>query len=223
MTATGIAEKENSIKSSRFLHVIGPESLEICNIFTWATDGDNMKLDKIMEKFKVYCNPRKNFTYERHIFNTTNQQAGENIYAYVTALKNKASLCKFSTLKDSLIRDRIVCGIRSDEVRARLLRHPDLTLVKALDACQAAETSQTQLKGLTEEKQIDFVQKRGNFKPRQNPAKNGAAQQPHKQQPRKDPSKFYKCQRCGYTHEKRCLAFGKKCRNCSKLNHLAKM
>ena len=79
MTATGIAEKENSIKSSTFLHVIGPESLEIYNTFTWATDGDNMKLDKIMEKFKAYCNPRKNLTYERHIFNTRNQQAGEDI------------------------------------------------------------------------------------------------------------------------------------------------
>ena len=153
-----------------------------------------------------------------------NQQAGENIDAYVTDLKNKASLCEFSTLKDSLIRDRIVCGIRSDKVRARLLRDPDLTLVKAIVACQAAETSQIQLKGLTEELPIDFVQKRGNFKPRQNPAKNGAAQQSHRQQPRKDPSQSYKCQRCGYTHEKKkCPAFGKKCRNCSKLNHFAKM
>ena len=91
--------------------MIGPESLEIYNTFTWATDGDNMKLDKIMEKFKGYCNPRKNLTYERHIFNTRNQQAGENIDAYVTDLKNKAKLCEFSTLKDSLIWDRIVCVI----------------------------------------------------------------------------------------------------------------
>ena len=30
--------------------------------------------------------------------------------------------------------------IRSDEVRARLLRDSDLTLVKAIDACWAAET-----------------------------------------------------------------------------------
>ena len=177
-----------------------------------------------MEKFKAYCNPRKNLTYERHIFNTKNQQAGENIDAYVTDLKNKASLCEFSTLKDSLIRDRIVCGIRSDKVRARLLRDPDLTLVKTIDACRAAETSQTQLEGLTEEKSVDFVKKRGNFKPRQNLAKNGAAQQPHRQQPRKDPSQSYKCQRCGYTHEKKkCPAFGKKFRNCSKLDHFAKM
>ena len=140
MTATGIAGKENSIKSSTFLNVIRPESLKIYNTFTWATDCDNMKLDKIIEKFKGYCNFRKNLTYERYNFNTRNKQAGENTDAYVTDLKNKASLCEFSSLNNSLIRDRIVCGIRSDEVRARLLRDPDLTLVKAIDACRAAET-----------------------------------------------------------------------------------
>ena len=108
----------------------------------------------------------KNLTYERHIFNTRNQQAGENIDAFVTDLKNKANLCELSTLKDSLIRDRIVCGIRSDEIRARLLRDPDLMLEKVIDPCQAAETSQTQIiKVLTEEKPIDFVQRRRIFKP----------------------------------------------------------
>ena len=127
----------------------------------------------------------------------------------MTDLNNKASFCEFSTLKDSLIRDMIVCSIESDEVRVRLLRDPDLTLVKAIDACQVAETSQIQLNGLTEEKPIDFVQKRGKFKPRQNPAKNGAAQQPHKQQSRKDPSQSYTCQKCRYTPENKKSCFRK--------------
>ena len=50
-------KKYNSINSRTFLHVIGPESLEIYNTVTWTADGDNMKLDNIMEKFKGYCNP----------------------------------------------------------------------------------------------------------------------------------------------------------------------
>ena len=115
MTATRMQKKDNSIKSSTFLHVIGPESFDIYN-------GDNMELDKLMEKFKGYCYPRKNLTYERHIFNARYQQAGENVNAYVTGLKNIASLCEFSTLKYSLISDMIVYSIRSDEVKARLLR-----------------------------------------------------------------------------------------------------
>ena len=64
-----------------------------------------------------------------------------------------------------------------EEVRARLLRDPELRLEKVIDACRAAETTQTKLKGVTEEKPNDFFQKGGDFKSRQNPAKNVAAQQ----------------------------------------------
>lgn len=110
-----------------------------------------------------------------------NQQTGENIDAYVTDLKNKASLCEFDALKDSLIKDRIVCGVRSDEVRARLLRVPDLSLEKAIDICRAAETSETQLKSLAEEKPIDFLHKRGYVRPKQKQVKKEATQQKVKQ------------------------------------------
>ena len=87
MTATGIAEKDESVKSSTFLHIIGPDCLEIYDAFIWETAGDDKTMDKIMEKLKTYCNLRKNLTYERHIFNTRNQQAGETIDAYTTDLK----------------------------------------------------------------------------------------------------------------------------------------
>ena len=64
--------------------------------------------------------------------------------AFVTELKQKASLCEFGELKDSLIRDRIVCGIRNDTVRARLLRERELTLQSAIDICMAAEVSESE-------------------------------------------------------------------------------
>jgi hypothetical protein len=64
------------------------------------------------------------------------QSSEETIDSYVTDLKHKAKDCEFGDLTDSLIRDRIVCGIRDDNVRARLLREADLTLEKAIDTCR---------------------------------------------------------------------------------------
>ena len=127
----------------------GPEALEVYNTFAWQTDDDNSKVDKIIEKFDEYCNPRKNVTWERHKFNTRNQQPGESIDQYVTDLKTKAQTCEFDDLKDSLIRDRIVCGIICNKTRARLLKEGDLTLQKALDICRANEATSTQLKTLS--------------------------------------------------------------------------
>ena len=49
----------------------------------------------------------------------------------------------------SLIRDRVVCGIMDDKLRARLLRESELTLKKAIDICRATEVSLEQAKSLT--------------------------------------------------------------------------
>ena len=128
MTATGTDKKEAEVKSATLLHFAGPEAIEIYNTFSWETDGDEKNISKILEKFKNYCTPRKNITLERHIFNTRTQQPGESIDHYVTDLRKKASSCEFGTLHDSLIRDRIVCGICSDHTRSRLLKEADLAL-----------------------------------------------------------------------------------------------
>jgi len=107
--ASGLSGKDAKIQAATFLHVAGTEALKIYNTFTWDSDKDKGKVDKITKKFDEYCNPRKNVTWERHKFNTRNQQVGESIDQYVTDLKTKAQTCEFGTLKDSLIRDRIVC------------------------------------------------------------------------------------------------------------------
>ncbi len=98
--------------------------------------------------FKAYCNPRKNLTFERHEFNTRDQDENETIDQYITALRNLAATCEFESLHDGLIRDSIVCGIRTQSLKEHMMREDDLTLEKAIDICRAAETSRHQLKSL---------------------------------------------------------------------------
>ena len=145
LTASGIDAKDQKVQSATLLHVAGEEALEIYNTFTWDKDGDDQKVSAIMAKFEAHCNPRKNITWERHLFNTRNQQPGETIDQYVTDLRTKAKTCEFGTLSDSLIRDRIVGGIISDSTRSRLLQKADLTL----DMCRASETTAARMKTLT--------------------------------------------------------------------------
>ena len=76
------------------------------------------------------------------------QQPGETIDQYVTDLCSKAAQCEFGTLTDSLIRDRIVCGVLSDRTRSRLLKDSALTLDGAIDICRADEATTAQIKSL---------------------------------------------------------------------------
>ena len=55
-----------------------------------------------------------------------------------------AELCEFGTLKDSLIRDRIVIGTTDEGGRERLLRErPVPNLEKAIESLRAFEISRT--------------------------------------------------------------------------------
>ena len=75
---------------------------------------------KVLEKFESFCNPRKNTIYGRYVFFSRNQDNGESIDHYVTALKNLASTCEFGALKESFICDWFVFGIQDSSVRERL-------------------------------------------------------------------------------------------------------
>ena len=65
--ASGLSEKSEAVRSATLLHVAGPKALEVYNAFTWENEGDDKKVNKILEKFQTYCKPRKNITWERYV------------------------------------------------------------------------------------------------------------------------------------------------------------
>lgn len=65
------------------------------------------------------------------------------------SLQRSAANCEFGALKEQLIKDRIVCGIRDSKVRDRLLRERYLNLTKAIEICRAAEQADLQMKQLS--------------------------------------------------------------------------
>ena len=66
--------------------------------------------------------PKKNLVYERYVFNICVQKEGQNVDSYVTELRHKAQTCDYGELKDSLIRDRIVVGINSTQLKEKMLQ-----------------------------------------------------------------------------------------------------
>ena len=81
-----------------------------------------MKFDNVTERFDHYFTPKKNVTCMRYKFFFCDQSEGQNIDAYVTELRKRAEHCEFAELKNSLIRDKIVIGIRDKKTRERLPR-----------------------------------------------------------------------------------------------------
>ena len=207
MTATEASKKLAKIQSSMLLHLIGEDALEVFNTFEFGSEEDIEKPVEILKKFDEYCNPKRNLTVERHIFNCRMQYPGESIDKYIMDLRLKVKTCEYGTMADEMIKDRIVVRVHSDIVRGRLLREKDLCLTKAIDICKAAESSTKQLEKLTDEKKVEILQE----------------SHPTTYQAGTKKTTGPACQNCGRNHPpRRCSAYGKTCNACNKLNHFAK-
>ena len=210
--ASGADKQEEATQCAIFLHTIGEEALEVYDTFSF-TEEQKDKLVPIIEKFEAYCSPKKNTTYERYIFNSCTQN-GRTIDAFVTDLRSKAKTCEFGDLQDSLIRDRIVCGIDDNNTRERLLRNNALTLEKAIDAVRAAETSKTQTQELNNSVEAAALTNDRRLTNPKYPVK-GTRSGYRRSSP---------CIRCGTNHDLgQCPAFGQTCLKCQGKNHYAKM
>ena len=119
--ASRVDAKDEETQCAVFLHTIGNEVLEVYDTFSF-TESEENKIEPLIGKFDAYCSPKKNVTYERYLFFSCTQN-GRSVDAFVTDLRTKAKTCEFVTLQDSLIKDRIVCGIDSKGIRERLLRN----------------------------------------------------------------------------------------------------
>ena len=200
--ATGISSKDSATRVATLLTVIGNDAIDVFNTLTWDEEGDDKKIEKVLLKFEEHCEPKKNVSYERYKFFSRAQESGESIDQYVTILRKLCETCKFGTLKNSLIKDRIVLGVNNAKTRERLLRVPDLTLQKALDVVRSAEATDMQMKELDSDSSVHGIGKDKDKSTDKKTLSDNDEKRP--------PSKKFNCGNCGTRHGAReCPAYCK--------------
>jgi len=73
------------------------------------------------------------------MFFTRDQNTGESIDEYVKELRLLAASCEFGKLVDTLIRERLICGLIDNKIKEILLKEGKIGLEKALDVCRSHE------------------------------------------------------------------------------------
>ena len=58
---------------------------------------------------------------------------------YVAELRKLSEHCKFEAFLDDALRDRFVCGLRSEAAQKKLLFETDLTFAKAIEIAQGID------------------------------------------------------------------------------------
>ena len=70
------------------------------------------------------------------------ESIAEYIAEYIAELRRLSTHCIFWAYLEDLLRDRLVCGLRNEAIRKRLLSEANLKLVMALEMSQRLEMAE---------------------------------------------------------------------------------
>ena len=222
-TASGLATLGQEQQVSTLLYCMGEDAEDILNS-TDIPDRHKKDYERVLDKFDTYFKVRVNIILERAKFNRRCQKEGESAEEYISALYSLVETCNYGNLKDEMIRDRLVVGIRDATLSEKLELDGDLTLETAKKAIRQKEAVKDHRKQLQEEAGASLNEttktkkwsRQGGAKGRSTP---GAPFPKKKVKPQ-----YTQCTRCGNSSHalEKCPARSAVCHKCGKKGHYGK-
>ena len=128
--ASGSGEEDNRKQVSALLYCMG-ESVEDVLASTDISADERKSFDSVITQFDSFVKVWKNVIFERACFNCRSQEEIESTAAFNPCLYQLVKNCEYGDMKDQMLRDRIVVGIRNKASSQRMQLDAKLTLEKA--------------------------------------------------------------------------------------------
>ncbi|XP_031336012.1 uncharacterized protein K02A2.6-like isoform X3 [Photinus pyralis] len=210
-------------QSALFITLAGPQVYSTLKNLIAPEDPTKKSFKEIKEALLKHYAPTKSETAERFEFYKATQNPEQSVSQFIMHIRKLANSCNFGSFLDQALRDKLVCGISSEQTQRRLLCEKDLTFSKACQMAIAIESAENQakaLKGGLVEKVTDHVSEssRRSVSSQWRPKGRGQPSMSSTSQPRQ--SGRGKCRHCGRFHdESRCRARDWKCFTCNRQGH----
>ena len=123
---TNLTSQAREYQMALLLHTLGDDGLRVYNGFQFDTPKEDRTAAEIIASFEAFAVGEVNITYERYVFNKRFQQEAETFECFLASIRRLVKTCQYCV--NSIIRDRIVLGIRDPETQSELLKERALTL-----------------------------------------------------------------------------------------------
>ena len=158
---SGLCNQPEPMQCSTLIYNTGSKAEEFLASLH-LTDIEQKTYKTLTKKIGNFFVPRCNVVFERVKFNQRKQQQGESADLFIASLHTLAAKCEYGDLRDSLIRDRIIVGIRDAELSKRLQMDEKLTLQTCINKVTQSEMIGSQQATVRdkETKPVDFLSSR---------------------------------------------------------------
>ena len=195
-----------------FLSELGDKTYSVLRNLTAPDLPQSKTFEEIVTVLESHYEPKPIVIAQRFHFHRRNQLPTENIVQYMAELRRLSTHSSFGPYLNEALRDRLVCGLRSDNIQKRLLSVKDLTLKVALDTAlsmEAADSTASALHG--RDAQVNILHKN---------KRKFTRQREHQFQ---KPKEFQPCYRCGKNNHMptQCRFISAICNKCGKRGHIA--
>ena len=125
--ASELSTEDDLRQVSTLLYCLGQDAEDILRSTNISAENRGSYM-AVLAAFNAFFKVRRNVIFERARFNRRNQQEGESVEKYIVALCSLSENCEYGDLRDEMIRDRLVVGIKDVSLSERLQTDPNLTL-----------------------------------------------------------------------------------------------
>ena len=113
--ASGLSADSEKRQVSTLLYCLGEDTDDVL-VSTNVTEDERKRYKDVMAKFDDHFKICRNLIFERAKFNKRVQLVGKSAEQYITALYQLAENCNYGEPKSEMIHDRLVVGIRDDNL-----------------------------------------------------------------------------------------------------------
>ena len=163
--------------------------------------------NQLVQVLTQHFEPAPSEIMRRYRFNSRIRRKGESVATYVSELRGLAQFLNYGESLETMLRDRLVCGINDESIQRRLLAESTLTFKKAFELAQGMEAASKDVREML-----------------------GAPQPPSAGQPPEEIHVVSKktefvCYRCGQAghNPANCTFRTAQCHKCGKIGHIKKV
>lgn len=146
VAAEALVQKDK-LKQQYLLASLGRAAYGVVKSFCAPATPETKSYDDLVKLLKDKLAPAKNVISEQYRFNGIKQELSESLAVYLARVREAAASCEFGDQYSNMVRNRFICGVKSDKIRSSLLSDTasdasvDAVYLKAIAKEQAAQSN----------------------------------------------------------------------------------